>query len=437
MAQKGEVKVKTKTITTLLTTLIISGICTGCGQTKERVNEKGESVITIWSPSDEPAIEEWWVEKINEFNQMHEGEIYLQREAIVRADSYAYEDKINAAITSNDLPDILYVDGPNVSVYAANEITLPLDSFFSDEDWADFLDSSKNQNTYNDKIYAVGATESSVALYYNKDMLNEAGIRIPESREEAWTWTEFYHAAEALTKEGVVGTNIIMDKGEGLSYVLEQFWISNGTDFVSEDGSQAEGYINSQEGIEAAEFLNSLIQGGYANIDPIQKEFHNERAATMLGGSWEVATLEKDYPDLNWGVTYFPVADNGGIFTSPTGDWSASVTKNTQDMEAVKKVMNFLFSKENVTTYAQAISKPPTRISSYDILTEYNEYPRSIFKEQLMETGHPRPRTPSYSVLSAEFSEAMLNIFTGVDAKQALDEAAKATDKDYNKYYAE
>lgn len=428
---------KTKIITTLLTTLIISGICTGCGQTKERVNEKGESVITIWSPSDEPAIEEWWVEKINEFNQMHEGETYLQREAIVRADSYAYEDKINAAITSNDLPDILYVDGPNVSVYAANEITLPLDSFFSDEDWADFLDSSKNQNTYNDKIYAVGATESSVALYYNKDMLNEAGIRIPESREEAWTWTEFYHAAEALTKEGVVGTNIIMDKGEGLSYVLEQFWISNGTDFVSEDGSQAEGYINSQEGIEAAEFLNSLIQGGYANIDPIQKEFHNERAATMLGGSWEVATLEKDYPDLNWGVTYFPVADNGGIFTSPTGDWSASVTKNTQDMEAVKKVMNFLFSKENVTTYAQAISKPPTRISSYDILTEYNEYPRSIFKEQLMETGHPRPRTPSYSVLSAEFSEAMLNIFTGVDAKQALDEAAKATDKDYNKYYAE
>jgi fructooligosaccharide transport system substrate-binding protein len=54
-----------------------------------------------------------------------------------------------------------------------------------------------------------------------------------------------------------------------------------------------------------------------------------------------------------------------------------------------------------------------------------------------METGHPRPRTPSYSVLSAEFSEAMLNIFTGVDAKQALDEAAAATDKDYNKYYAE
>lgn len=112
------------------------------------------------------------------------------------------------------------------------------------------------------------------------------------------------------------------------------------------------------------------------------------------------------------------------------------MTKNVQDMDAVKEVMNFLFSKENVTTYAKAISKPPTRISSYDVLTEYNEYPRSIFKEQLMETGHPRPRTPSYSVLSAGFSEAMLNIFTGVDAQTALNEAAAATDKDYNKYYS-
>lgn len=423
-------------IAALLAAAVASAALTGCGKAKERVNEDGESVITVWSPSDEPAIEEWWVEKMEEFNQAHEGEIELRREAIVRADSYAYEDKVNAAITSNDLPDILYVDGPNVSIYAANEVTLPLDDFFSGEEWSDFFDSSKQQNTYGGKIYAVGATESSVALYYNKDMLDAAGISVPESKEDAWTWSEYYDAAKKLTKDGVAGTNIIMDKGEGLSYVLEQFWISNGTDFVNEDGSSAEGYLNSPEGVEAAEFLNSLIADGYANIDPIQKEFHNGKAATMLGGSWEVATLEKDYPDLNWGVTYFPVADNDGVLTSPTGDWAASVTKNVQDMDAVKEVIRFLFSEENVTTYAQAISKPPTRVSSYDVLTEYNEYPRSIFKEQLMETGHPRPRTPSYSVLTAEFAEAMLNIFTGVDPQEALDEAAAAMDKDYQKYYA-
>lgn len=107
-----------RVIAALLAAAVASGMCTltGCGGAKERVNEDGESVITVWSPSDEPAIEEWWVEKIEAFNHAHEGEIELRREAIVRADSYAYEDKVNAAITSNDLPDILYVDGPNVSI---------------------------------------------------------------------------------------------------------------------------------------------------------------------------------------------------------------------------------------------------------------------------------------------------------------------------------
>lgn len=34
-----------------------------------------------------------------------------------------------------------------------------------------------------------------------------------------------------------------MDKGEGISYVLEQFWISYGTDFVNEERSSADGYL--------------------------------------------------------------------------------------------------------------------------------------------------------------------------------------------------
>lgn len=392
--------------------------------------------ITIWSPTDEPAIEEWWVQKIDEFNKAHEGEIVLSREAIVRADSYAYEDKVNAALTSNDLPDILYVDGPNIANYAANGVIVPIDEFFPEEELSDFVDSIKVQGTYEDELYALGATESSVALYYNKDMLDEAGITAPDKLEDAWTWSEFREAAEKLTKEGVTGTNIIMDQGEGLPYVLEQFWISNGTDFVSEDGSKADGYVNSEKGVEAAEFLNGLIQDGLADIDPIEKAFHNGKAATMLGGSWEVATLEKEYPDLNWGVTYYPVADNDGINASPTGDWAACITKDA-DVEAAGEVMKFLMNEENVTTYAQAIAKLPTRVSSYDTLTEYDEYPRSLFKEQSMETGHPRPRTPSYTVLSPGFSEAMMNIFTGADVQEELDNLAADFDEDFEMNYAE
>lgn len=202
----------------------------GCGGSKSgggRTNSDGAKVVTIWSPTDEPAIEEWWAEKINAFNEEHKGAIQLKREAIVRADSYAYEDKINAAVTSNDLPDILYVDGPNISNYAADGIIVPIDDCFTQEDLDDFVESIKIQGTYDGKLYAMGATESSVALFYNKDMTDAAGIAMPDKMEDALTWSEFGEIAEKLTTAEVAGTNIIMDKGEGLPYVLEQFWISN------------------------------------------------------------------------------------------------------------------------------------------------------------------------------------------------------------------
>ena len=79
---------------------------------------------------------------------------------------------------------------------------------FAKEDWDDFLDSTKNQGTYDGKIYAIGATESSVALYYNRDMLDEAGIKAPDKLEDAWTWSEFADVAGKLTKDGVMGTNL-------------------------------------------------------------------------------------------------------------------------------------------------------------------------------------------------------------------------------------
>lgn len=432
---------KKRTVSIMMAAAMLATTLSGCGQkaatgaAESAKNADGAKLVTIWSPTDEPAIETWWTDKINAFNEQNKGKIEVKREAIVRADSYAYEDKVNAAVTSNDLPDILFVDGPNISNYAANGIIVPIDAYFTADDLSDFVDSIKVQGTYDGKLYALGATESSVALYYNKDMTDAAGIEVPTKLEDAWTWSEFAEVAQKLTTDTVVGTNIIMDQGEGLPYVLEQFWISNGTDFVSEDGAKADGYINSDKGVEAATFLNDLIQNGYANVSPIQQEFHNGNAATVLGGSWEVATLESQFPDLNWGVTYYPVADNGGINTSPTGDWAACITKNA-DADAAGEVLAYLMNQENVTTYAQAISKLPTRASSYDTLTEYDEYPRSIFKEQSLSTGHPRPRTPSYTVLAPGFSKAMMNIFTGADIKESLDQVAADYDKDYQKNYA-
>ena len=66
------------------------------------------------------------------------------------------------------------------------------------------------------------------------------------------------------------------------------------------------------------DLFGSFIKNGYANIDPVKDEFLNGKAATLLGGSWNVQDLEKS--DLNRGVSYYPVSNDGkAVFPPGTG----------------------------------------------------------------------------------------------------------------------
>lgn len=406
--------------------------------------------LTIWSPTDTAAIEEWWVEKLAEWNEEHP-EIQVSREAIDRSDSYAYDNKIATAVTSNDLPDIFYVDGPQVSYYAANGITVPLSDYFTEDDLNDFVPSTVTQCTYDGDLYAISATESSVAFYYNKDMLNECGVDVDDldSRtiDNPITWSEFAEIAEKCTTDDYVGAHIIMDHGEGLPYALEPMYLSAGKDYISEDGSEADGYVNSEEAVATTSFLADLIAKGYANVEPITDEFLNGACATMLGGSWDVATLEAS-ADFEWGVTYYPINDDTKTAVSPCGDWSAAISKDCQNVDAAGEFLQWLMNTDNVATYAAAIAKPATRTSAYDTdaMAEYKEGVRALFVEQLENTAVPRPRTPSYATFSAAYAEAMTNIFSDASSNEEVDEdyiqseldtAAETFTEDYETYYAE
>lgn len=442
-----------KIVSVLLASAMVFSL-TACGGSSSSTSGSGSdgdvTYLTIWGPTDTAAIEAWWVEKLAEWNEAHP-EIQVSREAIDRSDSYAYENKITTAVASSDLPDIFYVDGPTVSYYAANGIIVPISDYFSDEELSDFAASTVAQCTYDNNLYAISATESSVALYYNKDYLTACGVDVAdiESRtlDNPLTWTELREIAEKCTTSDYVGTHIIMDHGEGLPYALEPMFISNGKDFISDDGSEIAGYLNSAEGVETSAYLAQLIADGYANIDPIEDEFLNGACATMLGGSWDVATLEAS-AQFDWGVTYYPVSDATGKAVSPCGDWSAAVSKDCKNVEAAGEFLQWLMNTDNIASYAAAIAKPATRASAYETeaMAAYTEGARALFVEQLQNTAVPRPRTPSYSVFSSQFAEAMTNIFSEAasshtvdtaEIQSELDSVVDAFEEDYEMYYAE
>lgn len=154
--------------------------------------DEGGEYLSIWVYNIEETPEgEAYRQAVNSFNETYNGKYFADIEFIPRNYSGGgYSDKVNASVLSGDLPDFLTVDGPNIAAYAANGIIQPL-APLSEEERAAYLDSILEQGTYNDQLYALGAMESSVGLYYNKNIISDAGIEIPDP-DDPWIGSSMY-----------------------------------------------------------------------------------------------------------------------------------------------------------------------------------------------------------------------------------------------------
>ena len=192
-----------KRLLCLLGILFAVSVLAGCQQKDPEPGEvagydEGEEYLSIWVHSIEDTEEgQAYRESVDSFNEAYDGTYFADIEFVPRNDSGGgYSDKVNASVMAGGLPDVLTVDGPNISAYAANGIIQPL-ADLTEEEESEYLPSIIEQGTVDDDLYALGVMESSVGLYYNKDILEEAGIEVPDS-DHPWTWSEFTDILEEL-----------------------------------------------------------------------------------------------------------------------------------------------------------------------------------------------------------------------------------------------
>ncbi|MCS7463972.1 sugar ABC transporter substrate-binding protein [Paenibacillus doosanensis] len=426
-----------KTVLPVMLAVALLGGCTPGGAGSDKASSDsgsgGAVEISFWRPQAKEDEDQFYAKRIEEFNKANEGKIKLKMEVITRGNSFAYEDKINAAVASHTLPDIIAIDGPNVANYAASGIVAPLDEYFAKEDMADFVPSIIQQGTYNGKFYAAGLSESSVVLFYNKKIMKQYGIEPPTQMENAWTWDQWYEVMKKTAQNGVFGTNMINDKGEWMTYAFEQFWLSGGTDIVDKEGKKAQGFVNSPQGVEAAQFLQKLAKDKLFNIDPKPTEFEEGKAATKLGGPWNIPGF-KDYPDLEWGITYFP-KKSGGVQTAPSGSWTIGLSADSKHPKEAAEALKWLTNKDSSAGLAKVISMPASRKSAYESMPEYNDLPLRVIKEQVTTVSRARPVTPGYPVLTQKFAEGLTDIMMGADVKKTLDNIASVYDEEYKRNF--
>ena len=149
----------------------------------------------------------WWADAertmgealVRDFRAAH-SDINVEENYIAYND---YHSKINTMIASGSPPDVMYLNEYLINEWGERGVTEDLFPYYRRKgiDPRTYFVDSALYVTGN-RLWGVNVTSTTVVLYYNKTMLQNAGINPPpESAANPWSWEQFVDAAKKLTKD--------------------------------------------------------------------------------------------------------------------------------------------------------------------------------------------------------------------------------------------
>lgn len=350
----------------------------------------------------------------------------------------SYNDAIQAASVSGDLPDIILLDGPNMASAAWAGTIQPITDLIDPALLQDMMAGVLDQGTYgpDGQLYHVSAYDSTTLLWGNRSMLEAAGIRIPATVEDAWTRDEMRDALEKLAAVDGVRWSLDMKLnygGEWMTYGTAPFVQSNGGDLIDRETWQAEGTMNSDGNVDVITELQDWYKNGW--IVPASagdNQFYGDKAAALAWvGNW---MWPPHLEGLGDDLVLIPAPNFGpaGV-KSANGGWGWSVPASTTNLDDVKTFLDFVMSDEQVALYADITGFAPSRAAALPLTEKFSSPgPQDLFSIQGVCCSVVRPVHPAYPAITLAWSRAMLNILSdgAPDVRSELDAAAQFVDQD-------
>lgn len=382
---------KKKLIFRTLLLILLGNILIGCSsnskssKTNENAGNDDEVTVEFWNHWTSDGNEgQYFEEKIEEFEELNPGVKINQTN--VPIDDYTGA-RLTTAFATGEGPDIFSVSPGTINVFVESGTAYPMDDYFTDELLADFSEESIDDVTRNDSIIAVPFEQDLMALFYDIDALEEAGIDPPT------TWNEMIAAAEILTTDDKWGITYDLTKGAYGNFSFMPFVWQGGGDFIVDGKS----HLNTEPVIEALTLWKTMVDNGSANLNPSRFAsdvgiLGDKETALWIGGSFGISALESDYPDTNVGVVPLPIPE-GGTPASVAGGWKLMIN-NEGESEAAADFAEWLFldedSQNSIDWNTKAKFAYSPRQSVVDEASDiYQEGLRSVFTNEIYGTERP------------------------------------------------
>jgi multiple sugar transport system substrate-binding protein len=254
----------------------------------------------------------------------------------------------------------------------------------------------------------------------NKDMAQAAGLDVTKPPQ---TWDEFENWAAKMTDsaKGVYGTALLAKKDETGTFLFLPWILQNGGDMA---------HLDSPESIAALAFWTDLVNKGYApksavtdGFAEIYQQFTSGKAAMMISGTWNAATIKKDAPNLNWMVATLPYTKNPA--SSLGGEnWAMFAASKQQD--GAWAFLKYVVDPAYGTKLTDCMGYIPSR---KDVLAQVaakskDDPTMQVFLKQ-MESAAARGPLANWSDASAIVQDAIQAALSGqATPEQAMKDAA-------------
>ena len=329
-----------------------------------------------------------------------------------------------AAQAGSGAPDILRAEVAWVPEFASLGYLYALDGTAALEDSDDYFETPLSSNVFDGKTYGVPQVTDSLALLYNKELFEKAGIDSPPA-----TWDEVADAAQKLESEAKVDGIFINPGG----YFLLPFMYGEGGDLVDTDAQEI--VVNSDANVEGISKAAELVKTGAAVKPPaadgysaMMTAFNEGKVAMIINGPWEVNNIRnaENFGGIeNLGIA--PVPGGSETAGAPVGGHNYVVWSGMSEEKADAAVafINFMNSAESQAFLAEELGLLPTRKSAYENDAVASNEVVSSFKS-VVDAAVARPWIPEGGQFFAALDTMAVEVLVqGADPKKSLDKAAK------------
>lgn len=343
----------------------------------------------------------------------------------VQIEPYAdgFDQKLAASFGAGNPPDVMLMwDFP--TYYTNLE---PLDTFIEKDaslKLDDIYESLFNYVKVDGHTYGLPSGFTSRALYYNKKMFDDAGVPYPK---DGWTWDDFKAAAKKLSnpekKQYGFGIRTSNDP-----YDMQGIVWSNGGSFISKDGKEIEGYMNSPETAQSIQLFGDMLKDGSATLVGGKNQLSGDdifkagKIAMWESGVWPLEGFKK--AKVDFGTVEMP-AFTGKPVKGIVALSAVSVAKQSKQKDLAWEFTKFFISNEAIKMRSNAdlpIRKSIVKEMGFDQNPLYTPF------YHMLERADETPSfllNRNWKLVNRYLSTAIDSVMLGENAQDVLNAAVK------------